>query len=169
MATAGADLSHTNYISTTNSSSSKIVSTASNKGYGQAEEISYGRCLIATPTVIISGDLGRQLGDLFPIGVVVGEDQVAWARISHISKQPILHLSETLSVVSVDRNSSSNSLAKIRQARVHLRDNAIQMGINRPKYNKIRIVLTVLYRKMPRRGKFWRAVRAAVQEIVSTD
>ena len=164
-----ADFSHTNYIAMTNSHSTKVVSTALNKGYGQAKEISYGRCLIATPTVIICGKFGREFGELFPSGISVGEDQIAWARISHTSKKPILHLNVALSVVAVDWNSSSQSYANIKQAKIDLLKNAKSIGIIQPKLYDLSKFLSIVYRKLPKKGKLFRALRAAIQEIVTSN
>ena len=159
------DFSHTNYISMKNGPLPNLVDTSFNRGFNQDQIITFRGCSIATPTVMVRGAVVREMVEVFPIGIKVGEDQIGWVRIANFSKKPFLHIGYSLTVVSIDQNSSSQSDKNIKLANGHLVANALRMGIVKPKFYQYGGIVRSLRRIFPRKGKFWRAITAAFREI----
>jgi glycosyltransferase involved in cell wall biosynthesis len=165
MKSKDADFSHTNYISMKNGLEPNLVDSSFNNGLNQDKIISFRGCSIATPTVMVRGSIAREIGEVFPVGIVVGEDQIGWVRIAHFSKKPFLHIGYSLTIVYIDQNSSSRSDINISAANDYLTSNASKMGILKPKFYQYGGVARTLRKIFPRRGKFWRAVMAAYREV----
>jgi glycosyltransferase involved in cell wall biosynthesis len=135
MKDVNADISHTNYLATTNGDSSRIVVTSVNQGLNQDKVISFRECWIAAPTVMIKKNVIKYELDIFPKNIMgSGEDLVAWARICQLSNKPLLHLPHALSVVEVNGNSSSKSKHNIKIAKAHLANYAKIHKIEKPRF-----------------------------------
>jgi hypothetical protein len=114
---------------------------------------------------MITRDVSQRFAKLFPVGITVGEDQIAWARIAHLSDKPIEHIAGALSVVTVNANSSSNDRTKIHTARFNLHENAKALMISKPKMYRHGGIIYLLSEIVPRQGKIWRVIRVVVHEL----
>jgi hypothetical protein len=114
---------------------------------------------------MISREVLKEGPKLFPMGIAIGEDQVAWANIAHRSNRPIQHIGGTFSVVSVNRHSSSQLETNISIAKKHLEDNAKSVAISSPSFYQYGGIKMKLRKVIPRKGRFWRALRAALKEL----
>jgi len=125
MVNSDADISHTNYlIRNRETGISRVADTSFNHGYKQDSVITFRDCSIATPTVMIKKSLINGHFEVFPNGVIRGEDLVAWARLCQLSSKPLLHVAETLTVVEVNADSSASSSANTKLAKIHLAQHA---------------------------------------------
>ena len=161
----GAVFSHTNYLAMKNGFFPTLIDTSFNQGFKQDEIITYRGCSIATPTVMVKGDTVRAFDELFPNGITVGEDQIAWTRIAHQSQNSLVHLTEALTIVTVDERSNSQLYENIEKANSNLILNAKQIGIKKPRFYEYGGVQRSLRRLAPRKGKFWQILRAVIREI----
>jgi glycosyltransferase involved in cell wall biosynthesis len=128
------DFIHSNYLAMNQNKSSCIVDTSYNSGYEQSSIITYRKCLIATPTVLIRKSVLNGKSNLFPEEYDVGEDKIAWARFANYSSKPIRHIPLPISVVSVSTESSSNNDKNIKRAKKYLVINA-----KKENYRRLRI------------------------------
>jgi glycosyltransferase involved in cell wall biosynthesis len=165
MDSQNADFSHTNYIAMNNGYFPNLVVTSLNQGYEQDVIISYRGCSIATPTVMISGSLAREIGDLFPADLSVGEDQVGWVRMAQRSEKPFIHVNQALSIVSVDAKSSSQNKSNIEKANLYLIKHAQKTGIAKPRFYQYSGILIFFRRIIPHKSILWRIARAVYREI----
>lgn len=75
----------------------------------------FGVSKVATPTVVIRRDESKTK-DLFPFGVKIGEDYIAWARFQHRLNYPsAIYVSKPLSVVNI-RSVSANRPSGLKQS-----------------------------------------------------
>lgn len=84
----------------------QIVSTKIMQGKTLARRIAYRSCLIATPTVMIDKSKYSNYQGLFPTELTLGEDLVAWLRISASNPIKFGHLGTPLTLVHIKSNSS---------------------------------------------------------------
>lgn len=125
MVNTDVEISHTNYlIRNSDTGVSSVADTSFNQGYKQDSVIAFRDCSIATPTVMINRSLLNDHFGLFPNGVAYGEDLVAWARLCQLSSKPLLHVTEVLTVVEVNADSSASSSANIKLAKANLANHA---------------------------------------------
>jgi glycosyltransferase involved in cell wall biosynthesis len=135
MRDTGSDISHTNYfMNNTETGTSRIVDTSFNRGYKQESVISFRDCGIATPTVMIKRSFLKGQNEIFPADVAHGEDLVAWARLCYISNKPLIHLAQSLTVVTVNRDSSASSPINTKFSKDLLSKHALILGIKPLKF-----------------------------------
>ena len=152
-----ADFSHTDYLAVYEEKKSIVVDTSFNQGHEQSSIIAFIECVIATPTVMISANVVKNLSKLFPEDLKVAEDQVAWIRCDIISNNPMLHIPLVLSCVSVDVNSASQRPLLQKEGRKNLVDFAKSNSIKKPKHlwaSNLRKIVAKLSPKNSRRRAF---------------
>jgi glycosyltransferase involved in cell wall biosynthesis len=99
--------SHTDYLLKSSTSPKvKRVSTKIMRGRSLHQRIAFRQCLIATPTVVFNKDQYNFSNQLFPIGLQLGEDLVAWMRLSALNPKKFGHLRKPLSQVYTSGKSS---------------------------------------------------------------
>ena len=154
MEETGSDISHTNYfINNTDTGISSIADTSFNQGYKQDSVISFRDCGIATPTVMIKKSSLNEQYEIFPVDVTHGEDLVAWARLCHISNKPLMHVAQPLTVVTVNKGSSSSSPTNINLSKHLLAKYALIFGIAPLKFYEYGGIKKLIIKLLPLSNK----------------
>jgi glycosyltransferase involved in cell wall biosynthesis len=147
------DFTHSNYLVINENKLSYIVNTSYNSGYEQSSIISYRKCLIATPTVLIRKSILNGRSNLFPEEYGVGEDKIAWARFANYSNKPIGHIALPLSVVSVSSESSSQNAKNIKKAKEYLIVNAKKENYRKLRMNEKNGIFFFMINLVPTQSK----------------
>jgi glycosyltransferase involved in cell wall biosynthesis len=99
--------SHTDYLLKSVTSTKAVkISTKIMRGQSLHQRIAFRQCLIATPTVMFDKDRYNFSNQLFPVGLQLGEDLVAWMRLSAQNPTKFGHLKAPLTQVHTNGNSS---------------------------------------------------------------
>jgi glycosyltransferase involved in cell wall biosynthesis len=108
MRRSAADFSHTDYLRTRDGVT-RYIKTNNSSASRTARTAAYGRCRIATPCVMVNGQIARSLDCFFPEidSDRVMEDQQGWVKFLCRSNATVLHIPLALTRVHVNEHSSS--------------------------------------------------------------
>ena len=117
MRKSGADFSHTDYVRQ-RGAGVKRIKTSGPRTSRTAQNAAFGRCLIATPTVMVRGEKARSIDSFFPqsLSIRVMEDHQGWINFICLTNAQVLHVPIPLTRVNVNTDSSSGHLFQTRNA-----------------------------------------------------